>query len=117
MCVFALLWLWVIFRARAIPRASKMTFLLATTIFSATCITVRNFYRAIELSKGWSGYLITHEPYFDVLDGALMVLSILIFNFAHPVWCLQAPLESDLVSEVVTEKKAGRCRGSLSMES
>lgn len=54
------------------------------TTFSAFCIIVRNFYRAIELSQGWTGYLITHEVYFAVLDGALMALSVGVFNVFFP---------------------------------
>ena len=54
------------------------------TTFSAFCIIVRNFYRAVELSQGWKGYLITHEVYFAVLDGALMAMSVGVFNIFFP---------------------------------
>ena len=54
------------------------------TTFSTFCIIVRNFYRAVELSQGWKGYLITHEVYFAVLDGALMFLSVGVFNTFFP---------------------------------
>lgn len=88
MCVFAILFLWVVWRARAVPRESKITFLLMATSFSTACIIIRNFYRAVELSQGWRGYLITHEVYFDVLDGMLMVLAAVAFNIVNPAWCL-----------------------------
>ncbi|KAI4253955.1 MAG: hypothetical protein LQ352_003378 [Teloschistes flavicans] len=88
MCVFAILFLWVIWRARAVRRDSKISFLLMATTFSAACIIIRNFYRAVELSQGWRGYLITHEVYFDVLDGMLMVLASVAFNIVHPAWCI-----------------------------
>ena len=81
MTVFGLLWLIFLWRARAVP--ISRTLVVATT-FSAFCIIVRNFYRAIELSQGWKGYLITHEVYFAVLDGALMVLSVGVFNIVFP---------------------------------
>lgn len=55
------------------------------TTFSAFCIIVRNFYRAIELSQGWKGYLITHEVYFAVLDGALMAMIVGILNIFFPI--------------------------------
>ena len=77
---------------------------------STVCIIVRNFYHAIELCQVWKGYLITHEVYFDVLDGMLMVLAVVVFNFAHPAWCLQEPTRNDLAVEEVTEEKAGRRR-------
>ena len=81
MTVFGLLWLIFIWRARAVP-ISRI--LLVVTTFSAFCIIVRNFYRAVELSQGWKGYLITHEVYFAVLDGALMAMSVGIFNIFYP---------------------------------
>lgn len=77
MSAFGLLWLVFLWRARAVP-ISRV--LLIVTTFSAFCIIVRNFYRAIELSQGWKGYLITHEVYFALLDGALMALSVGVFN-------------------------------------
>lgn len=83
MCSFVGLWIITLWRARAISKP-KTTLLLATS-FSAVMILVRNFYRCIELAQGWSGYLITHEIYFCVLDGALMALAVGIFNFFHPV--------------------------------
>lgn len=81
MSAFGFLWLIFLWRARAVP-ISKV--LLVVTTFSAFCIIVRNFYRAIELSQGWKGYLITHEVYFAVLDGALMALSVGVFNVFFP---------------------------------
>ena len=74
-----------------------MTLVLATT-FSAACIIIRNFYRAIELSQGWNGYLITHEVYFAVLDGALMALAVGVFNVFFPTRYLSGEPEADKVS-------------------
>ena len=45
---------------------------------------VRNLYRVLELSQGWEGELITHEVYFAVLDGALMLLAVGVFNLVFP---------------------------------
>ena len=81
MTAFGLLWLVFLWRARAVP-ISRI--LLVVTTLSAFCIIVRNFYRAIELSQGWKGYLITHEVYFAVLDGALMTISVGLFNIFFP---------------------------------
>ena len=81
MTVFGLLWLIFLWRARQVP-ISRI--LLIVTTFSAFCIIVRNFYRAVELSQGWKGYLITHEVYFAVLDGALMAMSVGVFNIFFP---------------------------------
>jgi hypothetical protein len=62
--------------------------LFGAMILSIVCIYVRSIYRTIELSQGWSGYLITHEEYFVALDGAMMVVSVGVFNVLHPGWLL-----------------------------
>jgi hypothetical protein len=51
---------------------------------SLLCIYLSSIYRTIELSQGWTGYLITHERYFIALDGAMMVIAVGVFNFIHP---------------------------------
>ena len=105
MSVFAILFLCVIWNARAVPRNAKMKLLLATTSVSAACIIIRNFYRAVELSQGWTGYLITHEVYFCVLDGALMVFAAVVFNVVHPAWCLPKATAAESAAERETEEK------------
>ncbi|KAJ5235029.1 uncharacterized protein N7469_004197 [Penicillium citrinum] len=62
--------------------------LFAATILSVVCIYIRSIYRTIELSQGWSGYLITHESYFIALDGAMMIVAVAVFNVLHPGWLL-----------------------------
>lgn len=59
----------------------------------------------MELSQGWEGYLITHEPYFCVLDGALMVLSVVVFNVVHPAWYLHGPVKDEIPIERMSEEK------------
>ncbi|XHF97643.1 hypothetical protein AWENTII_001221 [Aspergillus wentii] len=68
--------------------------LLGAMVFSVLCIYVRSIYRTIELSEGWSGYLITTERYFIALDGAMMVAAVVVFNVFHPGWLL--PNEKNL---------------------
>jgi hypothetical protein len=65
--------------------------LMFAMIFSVVCIYIRSIYRTIELLQGWTGYLITHEPYFLGLDGSLMVAAVAVFNFIHPGWFLPDP--------------------------
>jgi hypothetical protein len=67
---------------------SKMMYLLYAMAFSILCIFIRSIYRTIELLQGWSGYLITHEPFFLGLDATLMILAVVVFNFVHPGWFL-----------------------------
>jgi hypothetical protein len=64
--------------------------LLAAMVLSVACIYIRSIYRTIELIQGWSGYLITHERFFIALDGAMMVVAVVVFNFIHPGWLLPA---------------------------
>lgn len=79
--IFCILWLLFLFRARRVPYSRLFAF---TTSAATACIMVRNLYRAIERGQGWTGYLITHEVYFCVLDGGLMALATLVVNFFHP---------------------------------
>ncbi|KAF9770298.1 hypothetical protein IL306_012177 [Fusarium sp. DS 682] len=58
--------------------------ILSAMALSLLCIYVRSIYRTIELSEGWTGYLITHERYFIALDGAMMVIAVAVFNLIHP---------------------------------
>ena len=81
MSSFVSLFLYFLWAARALPYSRTAG---AATSFVAALILIRNFYRAVELSQGWSGYLITHEVYFAVLDGALMALVPITFNIFHP---------------------------------
>ena len=71
-----------------------------TTTFAAFCIMVRNFYRAVELAQGWDGYLITHEVYFAVLDGALMVMAVVVFNLFFPTQYVTGEPDAEKVSSV-----------------
>ncbi|GAA5950341.1 hypothetical protein JCM21900_003698 [Sporobolomyces salmonicolor] len=56
--------------------------------WGSTWILIRCIYRTVELAEGWSGYLITHQPYFCVLDSMSMVLCQAVFCFTWPSWCL-----------------------------
>ncbi|KAJ5188680.1 RTA-like protein [Penicillium cf. griseofulvum] len=62
--------------------------LFVAMILSIVCMYIRSIYRTIELSQGWDGYLITHESYFIGLDGAMMIVSVGVFNVLHPGWML-----------------------------
>lgn len=53
-------------------------------VFTTICLFIRAIYRTIELSNGWDGRIISTQRYFNVLDGAMVVLAIYTFNLAHP---------------------------------
>lgn len=41
-------------------------------------------YRTIELVDGWDGRIIQTELYFNVMDGAMIVISMYCLNVLHP---------------------------------
>lgn len=53
-------------------------------IFTTTLLFIRAIYRTAELSNGWDGRIISTQVYFNVLDGAMVVLAIYTLNLAHP---------------------------------
>ena len=87
--VFTVLGIMFLIRVRKVGFERNLQLLVAATSLSVVVILVRSVYRAIELLQGWSGFLITHEPYFIVLDGAMMVVAVSIFNLLHPAWLLR----------------------------
>ena len=69
-------------RHGAIPKG--VSFLFAAMVISVVCIIIRSIYRLVELSQGWTGYLITHEKYFIILDAVMMVIAVGILGIFHP---------------------------------
>ncbi|KAF9033586.1 RTA-like protein [Panaeolus papilionaceus] len=67
----------------------------AGLIFNTTTLFIRAIYRTIELEDGWGGRIITNELYFNVLDGAMIVLAIYTLNFVHPGMFLEKVSEGD----------------------
>ncbi|KAJ7481836.1 RTA1-domain-containing protein [Mycena latifolia] len=63
---------------------NSLKIMIYALIFSTTVLFIRSVYRTIELSTGWTGSIIHTEVYFNVLDGAMVVLAIYTINFAHP---------------------------------
>jgi hypothetical protein len=88
--------------------------LLGAMILSVLCIYVRSIYRTIELSQGWSGYLITHESYFIGLDGAMMIVAVAVFNVLHPGWLLPSHEQTDTLKREVSGDEVEMNRASVS---
>jgi hypothetical protein len=59
---------------------------VASLSIAGTTLTTAwsSIYRIIELAGGWHGRVLHTEVYFNVLDGGMVVLALLSFNFAHP---------------------------------
>ncbi|KAK0475729.1 RTA1-like protein [Armillaria novae-zelandiae] len=75
----------------------KSLLMLGALALSTIFLYIRAVYRTIELSDGWNGVIISTQVYFNVFDGAMVVLAIYIMNFAHPGFLLgseQAVLSS-----------------------
>ncbi|KAL9603706.1 MAG: hypothetical protein Q9219_001025 [cf. Caloplaca sp. 3 TL-2023] len=88
-------------KARPATTTKRLRILAGATAVSTLALIVRGIYRSIELIQGWRGYLITTERYFIGLDGALMVIAVLVFVFANPhrllphkVECIEANAEN-----------------------
>ncbi|KAI6373023.1 hypothetical protein MCOR25_003554 [Pyricularia grisea] len=47
-------------------------------------IMVRSIFRVVEYLQGFSGYLLSHEPYLYVFDALLMICVMIWFNWIHP---------------------------------
>jgi hypothetical protein len=73
------------------PLTQKLKLMLIAVTFNSTCLFIRAIYRTIELSGGWHGRVISTQVYFNVLDGAMVLLAIITLNVAHPGVLLRVP--------------------------
>ncbi|KAF8873935.1 RTA1-like protein [Infundibulicybe gibba] len=88
------------------PTDKHLRIMSIALVFSTICLFIRSIYRTIELADGWTGRIITTQVYFNVLDGAMVILAIFTLNFAHPGWLLK-----NQTSDVVNEGKRGLREG------
>ncbi|OTA57469.1 RTA1-domain-containing protein [Hypoxylon sp. EC38] len=84
MSVFALLTLDFLRRSSKFGMPREYNIILIALFISLIAIFARSIFRAVELIEGWNGYLMMHEVYFIALDGALMVLAVMIFLLFDP---------------------------------
>ncbi|KAM0750898.1 parasitic phase-specific protein PSP-1 [Meredithblackwellia eburnea MCA 4105] len=66
-------------------------------------ILVRCVYRTVELSQGWQGYLITHQPYFLCLDSVPMVITMAVLIPTHPYLSIRDREEAQ-IHKTIPEK-------------
>ncbi|KAI5120896.1 hypothetical protein M0805_002996 [Coniferiporia weirii] len=71
----------------------KMKLMIFGLGFSTVCIFIRTVYRTIELVNGFTGRIIRTQIYFNVLDGAMIVLASYTLNFLHPGYLLADVIE------------------------
>lgn len=88
--VFSFLFTWVVLKGLKsrgeILRETKVRMVLGATVISVMVLVTRAIYRSVELLEGWSGHLMTTERYFFGLDGAMMIVAVVVFNIARPGW-------------------------------
>ncbi|KAH8426657.1 uncharacterized protein LDX57_004391 [Aspergillus melleus] len=83
--LFSLLVGFVMYRgAKELRENHPLFFMTSATAFATMMMIMRNVYRAIELTEGWRGYLITHEKYVLALDALPMVLAMGIYVIFNP---------------------------------
>ncbi|KAI0724597.1 RTA1-domain-containing protein [Cerioporus squamosus] len=69
------------------PMDSSMKLLLIGISLETLFLYIRAIYRTIELADGFNGRIIQTEIYFNVLDGAMVVLAMYTLSLLHPA-CL-----------------------------
>ncbi|TDL17130.1 hypothetical protein BD410DRAFT_807545 [Rickenella mellea] len=57
-------------------------------VISNICLMIRGIYRTAELSDGFNGRIISTEVYFNLFDGAMVVLATFSLNILHPGYLL-----------------------------
>ncbi|KZT28250.1 RTA1 like protein [Neolentinus lepideus HHB14362 ss-1] len=67
----------------------KMQAMILGLVLSTIFIFIRSVYRTVELSDGWSGPIISTQVYFNVFDGAMIVLASYTLNALHPGYLLR----------------------------
>ena len=114
--IFTMLLIVFLLRVRHEKFHRNLKLLVGAMIFSVVMIYIRSAYRTVELLQGWSGYLITHQIYFIVLDGGLMVLAVAIFNLLNPGWLLNSVsggmATPDMELETMVTRPPGKKRDS-----
>jgi hypothetical protein len=94
MAVFSFLVAVFELRARKVESTRNEKIILAAMSLSYVCIFIRSVYRAIALLQGFHGELTIHEKYFIALDGAMLVIALVVFNIFDPAVMIVKNLRS-----------------------
>jgi hypothetical protein len=71
----------------ALRSSTKFRGFLAALAIATICIFVRSVYRVVELSEGWTGYLIKQQGLFIGLEGVMVLVAVIVLNVFHPAFC------------------------------
>lgn len=107
-CFIGFICLEITFHRRCLKAKNVITPRLRTVFFllyaSSTLILVRNIYRVIEVFQGVDGYVSSHEAFFYVFDGALMIINTVMFNVMHPMMFLPNSINVYLATDGCSER-------------
>ncbi|KAI0778234.1 RTA1-domain-containing protein [Trametes elegans] len=67
----------------------KLKLMILSVLSMTLFLVIRSIYRMIELIDGFTGKIIQTEIWFNVFDGAMVVLAIYTLNVLHPGWLLE----------------------------
>ncbi|KAF9534626.1 RTA1 like protein-domain-containing protein [Crepidotus variabilis] len=84
----------------------RLKILMYATSFTTLVLFIRAVYRTIELTDGWNGRIISTQVYFNVLDGAMVVLAFYAYNIAHPGLLLETPPSQAIYEKPETVTRA-----------
>ncbi|KAK0460205.1 uncharacterized protein EV420DRAFT_1763121 [Desarmillaria tabescens] len=76
-----------------------LKYMIRALVFNTVCLIVRAIYRTIELADGWDGKVIHTQAYFNIFDGAMVILAIYTLNFAHPGYLIGRGMGRDRAIE------------------
>lgn len=79
---------------------------LAALSVSTICIFWRCCFRVAELSDGWTGSLMKRQDLFIGMEGAMIVISVLVLNVWHPAFGPMSLAEPVKMERTVTEDVA-----------
>ncbi|KAL0961346.1 hypothetical protein HGRIS_006302 [Hohenbuehelia grisea] len=86
---------------------NRLVLMSAGLVLSTLCLYVRAIYRTIELADGWTGRIITTEIYFNILDGAMVLIAMYSLNVAHPGRLLRpTPSRHDVEKRVASSEQS-----------
>jgi len=81
-----------------------MKFMLFALGIMVILLVIRSIYRTVELSNGWTGNVISTQWLFDVFDGAMILLAMLMLSLFHPGVLLPGPDKLEADTDEVRDK-------------
>ncbi|GAA5855451.1 hypothetical protein JCM8547_007835 [Rhodosporidiobolus lusitaniae] len=80
-------------------------------LLSCVGIFIRCTFRTVEYAQGYSGYLITHEIYFYLLDALPLFLAMSLYAYVWPALVVDSAAENQSTGALQTSLEAGHAIG------